>query len=190
MGHDCTAARLAAVPDLSGPVERVVEAAARRGLDLQVITFAESTHTAADAARALGADVAQIVKSLVFVSESATGVRPCMVLASGVNRVDVELLATQLSEAHMRRATADEVRQLTGFVIGGVPPFGHLRPIRTVMDPDLQRYATVWAAAGTANAVFAIAPDRLRALADAVVAPIATDQKVQHGQPSAGAQTT
>jgi Cys-tRNA(Pro) deacylase len=161
------------VPDLSGPLERVVGAAAQRGLELDVITFDESTHTAADAARALGADVAQIVKSLVFVSEGPTGVRPCLVLASGANRVDVERLASELSEARVRRATADEVRELTGFVIGGVPPFGHRTPLRTVMDPDLQRYATVWAAAGTANAVFAIAPDTLRELADALVAPIA-----------------
>jgi Cys-tRNA(Pro) deacylase len=154
-------------------MERVVGAAARHGVDLEVITFDESTHTAADAARALGADVAQIVKSLVFVSEGPAGLRPCLVLASGANRVDIERLASELSEAHVRRATAGEVRELTGFVIGGVPPFGHRTAMRTVMDPDLQRYETVWAAAGTANTVFAIAPDRLRTLADAVVAPIA-----------------
>jgi prolyl-tRNA editing enzyme YbaK/EbsC (Cys-tRNA(Pro) deacylase) len=72
----------------------------------------------------------------------------------------------------MRRATADEARALTGFVIGGIPPFGHAAPLRTVMDPDLGRFETVWAAAGTPNAVFAVPPATLRMLANATVAPI------------------
>jgi prolyl-tRNA editing enzyme YbaK/EbsC (Cys-tRNA(Pro) deacylase) len=159
-----------------------MDAAARGGLALEVVVFDESTHTAAEAARAVDADVAQIVKSLVFVTDDRAGPRPCLVLTSGANRVDAELLARQLSEPRMRRATAEEVRELTGFVIGGVPPFGHVRPIRTVMDPDLERHATVWAAAGTANAVFAIAPGRLRELANALVAPIAAETATPQGR--------
>ena len=189
MALDYTAARLAAVPDLPEAIQRVVDDAARQGFAMEVVTFSESTHTAAEAARAVGADVGQIVKSLVFVSERPDGTHPCLVLASGANRVDVELLASQLAEPHMRRATADEARQLTGFVIGGIPPFGHVRPIRTVMDPDLARHATVWAAAGTPNAVFAIEPATLRTLANALVMPITDRPSEQQTQRPIGAPT-
>jgi prolyl-tRNA editing enzyme YbaK/EbsC (Cys-tRNA(Pro) deacylase) len=175
------------VPEFPESIQRVVDAAARRGFPLEVVEFAESTHTAEEAARAVGADVGQIVKSLVFISESPDGVRPCLVLASGANRVDLELLAAQLTEPHIRRATADEARQLTGFVIGGIPPFGHIRPIRAIMDPDLTRYETVWASAGTPNAVFAIAPATLRALANAVITQIAAERGPQQAQQPAGA---
>jgi prolyl-tRNA editing enzyme YbaK/EbsC (Cys-tRNA(Pro) deacylase) len=161
------------VPGPADSIQRVVDAAAQRGFTLEVVAFDESTHTAAEAARAVGAEVGQIVKSLVFVADGPDGPRPCLVLASGGNRVDLDLLATHLAEPSVRRASADEARRLTGFVIGGIPPFGHDRPLRTVMDPDLDRYSTVWAAAGTANAVFAIAPGLLCSLANAVVAPIA-----------------
>jgi prolyl-tRNA editing enzyme YbaK/EbsC (Cys-tRNA(Pro) deacylase) len=109
----------------------------------------------------------------VFVSEDADGIQPCLVLASGANTVDVALLRAVLSEPHIRRATAQEAHELTGFSIGGIPPFGHRQPIRTVMDPDLGRFETVWAAAGTANAVFPVAPNTLRVLANAVVTSIA-----------------
>ena len=151
----------------------MLDAAARKGVTLEIITFDQSTHTAADAARAVGADVGQIVKSLVFVAERADGVEPCLVLASGANTVDVARLGAILTEPHLRRATADEAREATGFVIGGIPPFGHAHPIRTVMDPDLGRFDTVWAAAGTPNAVFPVAPQTLRILANAVVTSIA-----------------
>lgn len=161
---------MSSLPD---PIRRVIDAAARHGYALEVVTFDESTHTAEEAARAVDAEVGQIVKSLVFVSEGGDGVRPCLVLASGANRVDVDLLAGELHEPRVRRATADEARELTGFVIGGIPPFGHVRPIRTIMDPDLARHETVWAAAGTSRAVFGIAPAMLRTLANAVVRPIA-----------------
>ena len=94
-----------------------------------------------------------------------------------------QLLAAVLTELRMRRATADEARDFTGFAIGGIPPFGHTRQIRTVMDPDLGRFATVWAAAGTPNAVFPLAPATLRMLANAVVAPIANAPMRQPEQP-------
>jgi prolyl-tRNA editing enzyme YbaK/EbsC (Cys-tRNA(Pro) deacylase) len=96
-----------------------------------------------------------------------------LILASGANSVDVALVASTLTEPTLRRATADEARTLTGFTIGGIPPFGHVQQIRTLMDPDLTRFETIWAAAGTANAVFPISPASLRVLTNAIVTPIA-----------------
>jgi len=162
------------VPEIPLASQRVLDAAARKGVTLEIITFDDSTHTAEDAARAVGAEVGQIVKSLVFVADRDDGPEPCLVLVSGANMVDVSLLAAVLTELRMRRATADEARDFTGFSIGGIPPFGHTRPIRTVMDPDLGRFGTVWAAAGTPNTVFAVTPGTLRMLANANVAPIAS----------------
>jgi prolyl-tRNA editing enzyme YbaK/EbsC (Cys-tRNA(Pro) deacylase) len=153
-------------------VQRVLDAASRKGVQLEVREFAQSTHTAAEAAAAVGAEVGQIVKSLVFVADGTDGIQACLVLASGANTVDVGLLASALTEPNIRRATADEARELTGFTIGGIPPFGHITQIRTIMDPDLGRFETVWAAAGTANAVFAVTPNELRVLANAIVTPI------------------
>jgi prolyl-tRNA editing enzyme YbaK/EbsC (Cys-tRNA(Pro) deacylase) len=158
-------------------VQRVLDAAARKGVQLDVREFARSTHTAAEAAAAVGAEVGQIVKSLVFVAEGSDGIEPCLVLASGANTVDVALLAAALTEPNIRRATADEARELTGFTIGGIPPFGHVAPIRTLMDPDLGRFEIVWAAAGTANAVFAVTPNELRVLANAIVTPISAGRE-------------
>ncbi len=156
--------------------QRVVDAAARKGVQLEIVTFAETTHTAEDAARALGARLDQIVKSLVFVSPRDDGdLDPFLVLVAGPHRVDVSRLAAVLSEPGIRRATAREARDLTGFPIGGIPPLGHQRAIRIVMDPELGRHETVWAAAGTPNTVFATTPATLRSLTNAVVAPVVTD---------------
>jgi prolyl-tRNA editing enzyme YbaK/EbsC (Cys-tRNA(Pro) deacylase) len=161
------------VPDHPTPVQRVLDAAQRKGVTLDVVSFDDSTHTAQDAARAVGAELGQIVKSIVFVADRDEGPEPCLVLVSGVNRVDLSLLSAVLTEPRMRRATAIEAHELTGFSIGGIPPFGHVRPIRTIMDPDLGRYETVWAAAGTANAVFPMTPATLRVMSHAVVTEIA-----------------
>ena len=160
------------MPEIPSASQRVLDAAARKGVTLDIVAFDESTHTAEEAARAVNAEVGQIVKSLVFVADRNDGPEPCLVLVSGVNHVDVSLLSAVLSEPRMRRATADEARAFTGYSIGGIPPFGHTQSIRTVMDPDLGRFATVWAAAGTPNTVFAVTPHVLRILANAVVSPI------------------
>jgi Cys-tRNA(Pro) deacylase len=155
-------------------VTRVVEAAARKGVTLEIRQFDESTHTAEDAARAVGAELGQIVKSLVFVTDDADGgPEPVLCLVSGPNRVDLARLAAVLGRRDVRRASAREANELTGFVIGGIPPIGHTRRIRVVMDPDLGRYQVVWAAAGLPDAVFPVPPATLRSLADAHVAPIA-----------------
>lgn len=138
------------------------------------MVFDESTHTAEEAARAVGAELGQIVKSLVFVAPADDGhPEPVLCLVSGPNRVDLGRLAAVLGHPEVRRASAREANDLTGFVIGGIPPFGHVRRVRVVMDPDLGRFPVVWAAAGLPTAVFPVAPAVLRMLSDAFVAPIA-----------------
>jgi prolyl-tRNA editing enzyme YbaK/EbsC (Cys-tRNA(Pro) deacylase) len=159
---------------LDPAVRRVVEAAARKGVELEIVVLDATTHTAEDAARALGVELGQIVKSLVFVApRDEAGHEPILCLVSGANRVDVARLAAVAGEPGARRATAREARDLTGYAIGGIPPVGHAHGVRAVMDPDLGRYPEVWAAAGADRAVFPITPAALRALANAVVAPIA-----------------
>lgn len=155
-------------------VDRVLEAARRKGVELQITTFEETTHTAEQAAAQVGAELGQIVKSLVFVAVRSDGaLDPILCLVSGSNRVDVARLSAATGEREIRRATAKEARELTGFTIGGIPPLGHQQPIRTLMDPDLGRYETVWAAAGTHLSVFPVAPGALRTLANAEMALIA-----------------
>lgn len=150
--------------------ERVAEALRARGVDADIRQFPQSTRTAADAAAAVGTTVGQIVKSLVFLADG----RPVLVLTSGANRVDLVKLALVCGAHAVRRASADEVRRVTGFAIGGVPPLGHATPLATYIDHDLLRYDVVYAAAGTPTAVFAIAPGRLHALTEAVAADLAS----------------
>jgi len=150
-------------------VARVVAALATHGLEhLSVREFDERTATAVDAAAAIGTTVGRIVKSLVFMA----GDRPIMVLASGPNRVDVDKIARIVGRP-ITRARADQVRQVTGFAIGGVPPVGHLQPLATYIDRDLLQYDEVWAAAGTPNAVFCIQPGDLVRITAGVVGDVA-----------------
>ena len=159
-------------------IQRVRDAAARKGVDLDVRVFDASTHTAADAAATVDAELGQIVKSLVFVAPQKDGsLEPILCLVSGPNRVDVARLAAVTAERDIRRAPAREAQELTGFVIGGIPPFGHSGPVRTIMDPDLGRFEVVWAAAGTPTAVFPVPPGTLRILANAMVAPITEERR-------------
>jgi prolyl-tRNA editing enzyme YbaK/EbsC (Cys-tRNA(Pro) deacylase) len=159
-------------------IQRVLDAAARKGVNLAVTVFDQSTHTAAEAAAAVGAELGQIVKSLVFVAPADDGeLELILCLVSGPNRVDLARLAAVTGERDIRRATAREANELTGFVIGGIPPIGHARPARVIMDPDLGRFQTVWAAAGSATAVFPVPPATLRSLANAMVAPIAEERR-------------
>lgn len=163
-------------------IARVVEAAARKGVTLEVTTFDASTHTAQQAAEAVGAELGQIVKSLVFVAPGDDGPEPILALVAGTNRVDVARLAAVTGEPDIRRATAREANDLTGFVIGGIPPIGHPHAVRVVMDPDLGRYPVVWAAAGLPTAVFPVPPATLRILANATVVPIAEEPPVEGRQ--------
>jgi prolyl-tRNA editing enzyme YbaK/EbsC (Cys-tRNA(Pro) deacylase) len=151
---------------------RVIAAARERGVDINVVHLEQSTRTAQEAAAAVGAQVGQIVKSLIFVADGADAVTPYIVLVSGSNLADLSALAAFVGEDSVRRATADEARTATGFAIGGIPPFGHSQRIRTLIDPDLLTYETVWAAAGTGNSVFPISPASLRDLARADVAAV------------------
>jgi prolyl-tRNA editing enzyme YbaK/EbsC (Cys-tRNA(Pro) deacylase) len=165
------------VPSTTHPAHRrVFEAAERKGVALEIVVFNESTHTAAEAAQAVGAELGQIVKSLVFVAPTEHGGEGIVALASGSNRVDIARLSAIVGLPGLRRASAQEAGDLTGYVIGGIPPFAHLRPLRTVMDPDLGRFTVVWAAAGTPNAVFSVPPATLRSLSNAIVAPFAQEE--------------
>jgi prolyl-tRNA editing enzyme YbaK/EbsC (Cys-tRNA(Pro) deacylase) len=137
-------------------VLRVQAALRAQGLDEDVIQLAASARTAAEAAAACGVEVAQIVKSLVFVADA----EPILVLVSGANRADEERLG-ELCGRPVRRADADLVRSATGFAIGGVPPLGHPRPLPTLIDRDLLVHDRLIAAAGTPHAVFPIAPGDL-----------------------------
>ncbi len=162
--------------NLDPAVRRVVDAAARKGVQLRIVVLEATTHTAEDAASALGVELGQIVKSLVFVApRDDAGHEPVLCLVAGTNRVDVARLAAVVGEPAIRRATAREARDLTGFAIGGIPPVGHPHAFRAVMDPELGRFGEVWAAAGVDRAVFSVAPAALRVLANAVVAPIADE---------------
>lgn len=143
---------------MSGAIDRFLEAAKVLGHGVEVRRFPEGTKTAADAARAVGCDIGQIVKSLVFMADG----RAVLALTSGANRVDTARLAELAGAAEARRANADEVRAATGYAIGGTPPFGHARPISAFIDQDLLGYEEVWAAAGTPDSVFRTTPDELR----------------------------
>ncbi|MBA3235344.1 MAG: YbaK/EbsC family protein [Chloroflexi bacterium] len=173
-----TDARLRPVLDASlhPAIKRVLDAATRKGVTLEVTTFDESTHTAAEAAAAVGAELGQIVKSLVFVVPTEAGPEPLLCLVAGHNRVDLARLAAVAGANDVRRATAKEAHELTGFAIGGIPPIGHSRPIRVIMDPDLGRYQVVWAAAGLSTSVFPVPPATLRILSNAMVAPITEER--------------
>jgi prolyl-tRNA editing enzyme YbaK/EbsC (Cys-tRNA(Pro) deacylase) len=129
---------------MSKSTNRVQSALHAAGIDARVITLPQSTHTAVEAAAACGCEVAQIVKSLVFVDGAGEAV---LVLTSGSNRVDEKRLGLQ-------RAGAELVREKTGYAIGGIPPVGLATPVRTLIDEDLLRFERIWAAAGTPNAVF------------------------------------
>jgi prolyl-tRNA editing enzyme YbaK/EbsC (Cys-tRNA(Pro) deacylase) len=163
------------MPRTEHPAQLRVQAAARaKGVDIEIRTFPDSTHTAEEAARAVGAELGQIVKSLVFAAPRPDGgLVPVIALIAGPDRVDVARLAACVGEPGLRRATAREADALTGFTIGGIPPFGHRDPVRVVMDPGLEAWSVVWAAAGTPTAVFPIDPATLARLAEAVVVPIA-----------------
>lgn len=151
---------------LPASAQKVQAEARRRGLAVTIREMPASTRTAEDAATACGCEVAQIAKTLVF--RGAESGRPCLILVSGANRFNEEGAAAVLGES-MARPDAAFVREVTGFAIGGIPPFGHVTPMPVFMDEDLMRYETVWAAGGTPRAVFPVSPG---ALADATHATI------------------
>ncbi len=144
-------------------VRAVVDAGAARGLAIEPRSFPEGTKTAADAAAAIGVEVGQIVKSLVFLVDG----EPVMALVAGDNQLDPDKLAAARDGGTVTRPDADAVRAATGFPIGGVPPLGHDLPV--VMDETLRRFDEVWAAAGTWTDVFPVAPADLERVTAATV---------------------
>jgi prolyl-tRNA editing enzyme YbaK/EbsC (Cys-tRNA(Pro) deacylase) len=148
-------------------VQLYVSRLADAGVEVEVREFSESTHTAGEAATAVGCPVAAIVKSLVFELDG----EPLLVLVSGPNRVDTAALGERLGGT-ISKADAATVKAATGYSIGAVPPIGHPTPLHTVMDESLLELPIVWAAAGSASAVFGIEPDSLALLAGAEVLPI------------------
>jgi prolyl-tRNA editing enzyme YbaK/EbsC (Cys-tRNA(Pro) deacylase) len=154
---------------LSPTAQKVQDLLSQRGFDCTVIEYAESTRTAQEAADRAGCLLGQITKSLIFKGKQ-TG-KPILVLTSGANRVNEKLISEYAGEP-IGRADADFVREVTGFAIGGVPPLGHPRPMETYLDEDLLQYPTVWAAAGTPNAIFELAPGALLEMTAANVARV------------------
>jgi prolyl-tRNA editing enzyme YbaK/EbsC (Cys-tRNA(Pro) deacylase) len=142
-----------------------VEAARALGLDIEPRQFPEGTKTAADAAAAIGVDVGQIVKSLIFAVDGEV----VLAYVSGANQLDESKLAVAAGGATCSRVDADVVRSATGYPIGGVPPFGHATHLRVFIDPDLLQWDEVWAAAGTWHDVFGIEPHQLVEASDGVV---------------------
>ncbi len=155
--------------DLSSSARRVWEALRERGLEARILELPASTRSAREAAEAIGCQVGQIAKSLVF--RVVGGERAFLVVASGTNRVDESLLSRRVGEA-VEIAQADFVREWTGFAIGGVPPVGHVRRLETYVDEDLLQYEELWAAAGNPQAVFRLTPEDLVGITGGVVVAV------------------
>lgn len=154
---------------LSQSAQKVQDALTARGFDYQVVEFAQPTRTSAEAAAAVGCDVGQIAKSIVFRGKRSH--QAILVIASGANRVNEKRLRDLVGEP-VEKPDADFVRAQTGYAIGGVPPLGHSQPLTVLIDNDLLQYAEIWAAAGTPNAVFRLLPTDLAAISGGQLADI------------------
>ncbi|MEX2654122.1 MAG: YbaK/EbsC family protein [Acidimicrobiia bacterium] len=154
----------------SASTRRLASFASERGLDIEISEFPEGTKTAADAAAAIGCDVAAIVKSLVFTVDG----EPVVALVPGDRRLDPESLSRIAGGGKVERATLEAVREATGYAAGGTPPFGHAAPIRIFADSSLRRHDPVWAAGGTPSTVFPVSLADL----DRISAPVWGDLSV------------
>ena len=143
--------------DLPRGAKNVRDALRRAGVEAAVLVLPDSTRTAAAAAEAVGCEVGAIANSLIFMADGV----PLLVMTSGAHRVNTTALAARIGVAKIARATPEQVREATGQVIGGVSPVGHPRPVHTVVDETLADYGSIWAAAGTANALFRTSFDEL-----------------------------
>ncbi len=148
---------------LKPSAQRVQDVLQARGFTNQVIELTDSARTAAEAATAMGCEVGQIAKSLIF--QGKTSGAPILIIASGANRVNEKRVASHLGEK-LTKPDADFVREQTGFAIGGIPPVGHSQAIKTLIDEDLLQYDQIWAAAGHPNALFALTPAELVRMAE------------------------
>ena len=144
-------------------------AAAALGIAIEIRHFRSTTRTAVAAAREIGCELGQIIKSLVFIADG----EPVLALCSGTDRVDEAKLRSLLGARAVRRANAEEARRATGYPIGGTPPFGHRQGLRVLVDPGLLRYAELWAGAGTGEAVVRVGSRDLVRASGGALAPIA-----------------
>jgi prolyl-tRNA editing enzyme YbaK/EbsC (Cys-tRNA(Pro) deacylase) len=151
---------------LSPSAQKIQDLLNALGYHYTVIEHIESTRTAQEAADRAGCELGQIVKSLIFKGKESG--KPILVLTSGANRVDEKRISGYAGEA-IGRADADFVRAVTGFAIGGVPPVGHLQKMEAYLDEDFLRYPTIWAAAGTPNAIFELKTEDLQKMTDGKV---------------------
>lgn len=151
-------------------VVKVIEAGRSLGVEVEPHSYPQGAKTAQDAADAIGVEVGQIVKSLIFgVATGGDDLELVLAYVSGSNQLDEQRLAAAAGAERCVRVDADAVRATTGFPIGGVPPFGHDTPLRIFIDPDLLQYDEVWAAAGTWTDVFPIAPTQLAEASGGIV---------------------
>jgi len=157
------------MPTLSSSAQKIQDQLKSLGYDYTVIEHAESTRTAQEAADRAGCELGQIVKSLIFRGKDSG--KPILVLTSGANRVDEKRISEYAGET-IGRADADFVRAVTGFAIGGVPPFGHIQKLETYFDEDFLQYESIWAAAGTPNAIFEVKTPDLQKMTDAKTARV------------------
>lgn len=151
---------------LKPSAQRVQEALQDHGLTCEVVQMQDTTRSAEDAARAVGCEVGQIVKSLIF--EGTQSHQPVLVVTSGANRANEKTIGHKLAES-IKMAAPEFVREMTGFAIGGVAPVGHRHPLKIFIDEDLLQYEEIWAAAGTPHAVFKLTPDELKMITNGTV---------------------
>jgi prolyl-tRNA editing enzyme YbaK/EbsC (Cys-tRNA(Pro) deacylase) len=154
---------------LSRKANMVQDALKDAGVELKVEELSASTRTAAEAAAAVGCTVEQIAKSLIFCTANES--EPILVIASGGNRVNEANLGKAIGST-LKKASADFVQEKTGYAIGGIPPVGHVQPIRTFIDQDLLQYNIIWAAAGTPHAVFRLTPQELQHITKGTVVSV------------------
>jgi prolyl-tRNA editing enzyme YbaK/EbsC (Cys-tRNA(Pro) deacylase) len=180
------------VIDLLEPgIKKIVEVASRKGVPLDIRLMPDSAHTAEEAAAVLHAELGQMVRAVLLVAPRPEGrLVPIVCLVSARNQVDLALLAAVTGEVAIRAAGSREARELTGYSIDAIAPFGHGREVRILMDQDLCAYQWIWVAAGTDSAVFRVAPRTLRMLSNAVVAPVATASLMTARQASWNGATT
>ena len=157
------------MPTLSPSAQKIQSLLHELGYNYIVVEHAESTRTAQEAADRAGCELGQIVKSLIFRGKSSG--KPILVLTSGANRVDEKRISGYAGEA-ISRADADFVRSVTGFAIGGVPPIGHSQSMETYLDEDFLPFKTIWAAAGTPNAIFELNTEDLQKMTGGTVAQV------------------
>lgn len=146
---------------LSPAAQKVQEALRARGFAYEIVESAPATRTAAEAARLVGCDIGQIAKSLVFRAKQTD--RPILVIASGANQVNEFRIGMYLKEP-VEKAPAALVHRATGFAVGGIPPLGHATTLETFIDQDLMKHQEIWAAGGTPNALFKLAPADLKTM--------------------------